>query len=86
MRGGSGGRPKKLSIFQSVLIPKSDLSEWTRIRRCLPGLGGSRRSNSALENRTASTEHFSSQISGLDEGGVRRQAKKVEYFSIRIDS
>ena len=54
---------KKLSISQSVLILKSDLSEWTRIRRRLAGLGGSRRSNSTLENRAASTEHFSSQIS-----------------------
>ena len=54
---------KKLSISQSVLIPLSDLSEWTRIRRRLAGLGGYRRSNSTLENRTASTEHFSSQIS-----------------------
>ena len=48
---------------KSVLIPKSDLSEWTRIRRCLAGLEGYRRSNCALENRAASMKHFSSQIS-----------------------
>ena len=49
--------------MQSVLIPKSDLSEWTRIRRCLAGLEGYRRSNSTLEIRTASMKHFRSQIS-----------------------
>ena len=49
--------------MQSVLIPKSDLSEWTRIRRCLAGLEGYRKSNCALEIRTASMKHFRSQIS-----------------------
>ena len=54
---------KSWCFLQSVLILISDLSVWIRIRRRLTGLKGSRRSYSTLENRTASTEHFSSQIS-----------------------
>ena len=54
---------KSWCFLQSVLILMSDLGVWIRIRRRLAGLEGFRRSYSPLENCTASTEHFSSQIS-----------------------
>ena len=72
--------------MQSVLILISELSVWIRIRRRLTGLEGSRRSYSTLENRTASTEHFSSQIS-KDLATLRKNLfwliRALVYFKLR---
>jgi hypothetical protein len=83
---GFWGQRKSWRILQSVLILISDLGVWIRIRRRLTGLKGSRRSNSTLENRTASTEHFSSQISvnfaTLRKNSFRR-IRALAYFKLR---